>query len=304
MTVIRVGTRQSKLALTQTKQVVEALKGLNPGIDFQLVPYNTTGDKLVHVSLQEIGGKGVFVKDIERALIAQEIDMAVHSLKDVPALLAEGCVIGAIPEREDVRDCLIFREAGLDLDNLPSGSVVGTSSQRRQVQLQEKRPDLIFNPLRGNIDTRIHKLKSGDYDAIVLAMAGLNRMGWTNQEGLRIQPLGEEVCLPAIAQAALGIECRQDDQKLLELLSSITHQETAICATIEREVLGLMNADCSFPIAALARHEKGQYYLEVMLADKAGKCHRVAVSGSDYHLLAKQAVDYLAQQGVVGPNGN
>ena len=187
MKVIKVGTRKSKLAMTQTQQLVDQLKELHPERDFVLVPYTTKGDRLTHVSLQEIGGKGVFVKEIERALLAGEIDMAVHSLKDMPAKLAEGCALGAISQREDVRDCLIFRQAGQTLADLPKGALIGTSSIRRQVQLQAQRPDLAFKPLRGNIDTRIKKLEEGEYDAIVLAMAGLKRLGWLDQSRLHIE---------------------------------------------------------------------------------------------------------------------
>ena len=149
---IKVGTRKSQLAMTQTKMVVERLKECHPDVEFELVPYKTQGDRLVHVSLQTIGGKGVFVKEIEQALLNQDIDIAIHSLKDVPSILVDGCTIGAIPEREDVRDCLIFREEGMTLETLPQGAVVGTSSIRRQVQLQSLRSDLQFKPLRGNID--------------------------------------------------------------------------------------------------------------------------------------------------------
>ena len=188
MKVIKVGTRKSKLAMTQTQQLVDQLKKLHPERDFVLIPYTTKGDRLTHVSLQEIGGKGVFVKEIERALLAGEIDMAVHSLKDMPAKLAEGCALGAISQREDVRDCLIFRQSGQTLADLPEGALIGTSSIRRQVQLQAQRPDLAFKPLRGNIDTRIKKLEEGEYDAIVLAMAGLTRLGWLDQSRLHIQP--------------------------------------------------------------------------------------------------------------------
>ncbi|MDW8681311.1 hydroxymethylbilane synthase [Streptococcus suis] len=298
MTVIRVGTRQSQLALTQTNMVVDALKALHPDVAFELVHYKTTGDKLVHVSLQKIGGKGVFVKDIEKALVEKEIDIAVHSLKDVPGLLAEGCVIGASPEREDVRDCLIFKEAGMTLARLPAGSVVGTSSLRRQVQLEAVRPDLVYKSLRGNIDSRIQKVRAGQYDAIVLAVAGINRLGWTSQADLDIEYLDESICLPAVAQAALGIECRADDQQVLDILSSINHPETAVCAGIEREFLRGMGADCTFPIAALAKQVGADYQLEVMLADSEKNCHRISLSGHDGFKLAKEAVEKLNQLGV------
>lgn len=298
--VIKVGTRQSKLAMTQTQQVVDQLKALNPEVSFELVPYKTKGDKLVHVSLQEIGGKGVFVKDIEQALLDEEVDIAVHSLKDVPALLAEGCVLGAIPRREDVRDCLLVREAGMTLENLPAGAVVGTSSQRRQVQLQAKRPDLRFEALRGNIDTRIRKLQEGDYDAIILARAGLNRLGWTDKADLNILPLDTETCLPAISQGALGIECRSDDEEVLNILASVHDKDTADCVGLERAVLGLMNADCTFPIAALAEKVGDDFSLRAMLADENGRCLFAHAQGALSDDLAQEVVASLREQGAVG----
>lgn len=298
MRVIKVGTRQSKLAMTQTQQVVDQLKLMNPEVLFELVPYKTKGDKLVHVSLQEIGGKGVFVKDIERALIEKDIDMAVHSLKDVPAILAEGCVIAAVPKREDVRDCLIFRETGMTFDSLPAGAAIGTSSQRRQAQLQEQRPDLQFRPLRGNIDTRIQKCLDGEYDAIVLAMAGLNRLG--RPEGLTIQPLTTQECLPAISQGALGIECRSDDDDVLAVVAKIHDQATSDCVSLERSVLGLMNADCTFPIAALAEQTGTGFTLKAMLADDKGRCLHAETTGELLQTLAEQAVASLRLQGAVG----
>lgn len=300
MTVIKVGTRQSRLALAQTEQVVDHLKRLHPDISFELVPYKTEGDRLNRVSLQEIGGKGVFVKDIEKALLNKEIDIAVHSLKDMPALIAEGCTIGAVPEREDIRDCLIFRDASMSFEKLPAGAVIGTSSQRRQVQLQEQRPDLIFRPLRGNIDTRLQKLQNGDYEAIVLAMAGLNRMGWTRTRALHIEPLSAVICLPAVSQGALGIECRLEDSRSLELLAPIHHQDTADCVSIERSVLALMNADCTFPIGALATKSAGGYRLEAMLANERGKCLRTRLDGREGRALAEEAVSQLINLGGIG----
>ncbi|GGE33884.1 hydroxymethylbilane synthase [Streptococcus himalayensis] len=300
MTTIKVGTRKSKLAQTQTKQVLALLEEQHPDLTFELVPYQTKGDRLNTISLQEIGGKGVFVKEIERALLAKEIDIAVHSLKDMPALLVEGCQLGAIPRREDVRDCLIFHQAGQTLDNLPKGARVGTSSLRRQAQLLKVRPDLTICELRGNIDTRIQKVQNGEYDAIVLAMAGLSRMGWLEQGGLHIEPLTLETCLPAISQGALAIECRKEDPELVAILQSIHDEQTAACVTIEREVLALMNADCTFPIAAYAQKLPAGYQLDVMLATKEGTCLYACVTGQAPDTLAKEAVDKLAAQGAWG----
>ncbi|MGT2934018.1 hydroxymethylbilane synthase [Streptococcus catagoni] len=297
MTVIRVGTRQSKLALTQTQLVLDALKKCHPQLSFELIPYKTKGDRLVNVDLQKIGGKGVFVKDIEQALLDKEVDLAIHSLKDVPARLAENCIIAAVSEREDVRDCLIFREAHMTLDNLPENAIVGTSSIRRQVQIQKLRPDLICQPLRGNIDTRIKKLEDGQYDAIVLAMAGLKRMGWTEKGLLNIEPLDLDRCLPAISQGALAMECLSDNKDLLEILKSIHDPKTAEAVKIERQLLALMNADCTFPIAAYAQEKGSLYQLDAMLADKDNKCIYVRVEGEDQSCLADQALVLLKEKG-------
>ncbi|MBF0777629.1 hydroxymethylbilane synthase [Streptococcus cuniculi] len=300
MTTIKVGTRKSKLAQTQTKQTLALLQEKHPEVVFELVPYQTKGDRLNTISLQEIGGKGVFVKEIERALLEQEIDIAIHSLKDMPALLVEGCQLGAIPAREDVRDCLIFHQVGQSLATLPKGARVGTSSLRRKVQLLKIRPDLTICELRGNIDTRIEKVQEGEYDAIVLAMAGLSRMGWLDHPELSIEPLGLEACLPAISQGALAIECRKGDDQILDILQSIQDEETAACVTIEREVLALMNADCTFPIGAYAQKHLAGYQLDVMLATKEGECLYARVEGSKPEGLAKRAVETLAAQGAWG----
>lgn len=298
---IKVGTRKSKLALTQTQLVLDQLKVLRPDLDFELVPYTTKGDRLVHADLQEIGGKGVFVKEIERALLAGEIDLAVHSLKDMPARLAQGCALAAVPQREDVRDCLIFHEPGLTLADLPAGARIGTSSIRRRVQLQAHRPDLHFEALRGNIDSRIRKVQAGEYDAIVLAMAGLKRMGWLVRADLPIQVLETEACLPAISQGALGLECRETDQEMLAICALIQDEKTAAEVAIERAVLSLMNADCSFPIAALARQIAQGYELQAMLTKEDGQCVYVSLQGQDGQKLAEQAVCRLAEKGAQGP---
>lgn len=300
MTVIRVGTRKSQLAMTQTKQVVDCLRKLHPDINFELCSYQTKGDRLSKANLQEIGGKGVFVKDIELALLAGEIDLAVHSLKDVPALLAEGCVLGAIPKREDVRDCLVFRDKGLTLTNLPEGACIGTGSLRRQLQLQHQRPDLDYQPLRGNIDTRLKKLADGEYDGIVLAMAGLKRMGWHDKAGFNIQPLALSVCLPAISQGALGIECRQSDQALLDIVASVHDSETATCVAMERSFLGLMAADCTFPIGALGQQLDDAYRFDAMLADRKGTFFKVSLQGQLADDLPQKALVALKAKGAEG----
>lgn len=300
MRVIRVGTRQSKLAMAQTQMVIHQLEKLHPDVQFELIPFTTKGDRLIHEDLQNIGGKGVFVKDIEVALLSGQIDLAVHSLKDVPSTISKGCQLAAVTVREDVRDCLLFKERHYRFDTLPSGSIVGTSSLRRQVQLKSHRPDLVYKPIRGNVDTRIAKMRLGDYDAIVLAQAGLNRLGWKDREDLYSEILEVDMCLPAISQAALGIECRQDDFFVLEILSGIHDASTAACVAIERAVLSLMNADCTFPIGALAQVTKKGYHLNVMMAKTDETCIYVETDGRDGQQLAKEAVELLKEQGAFG----
>lgn len=297
---IKVGTRKSQLAMTQTKMMVDRLKECHPDVEFELVPYKTQGDRLVHVSLQTIGGKGVFVKEIEQALLNKDIDIAIHSLKDVPSILVDGCTIGAIPEREDVRDCLIFREEGMTLATLPQGAVVGTSSIRRQVQLQSLRNDLQFKPLRGNIDSRIRKLQEGECDAIVLAAAGLKRIGYLDQSpSLNLEFLDPQTFIPAVSQGALAVECREDDEEVLEILASIHDKEVENCIQLERSFLSLMNADCTFPVGAHAQYIDGHYHLETMLADAKDRCLYVALTSKDGSDLPKLALEQLMEKGAL-----
>ena len=297
---IKVGTRKSQLAMTQTKMVVERLKECHPDVEFELVPYKTQGDRLVHVSLQTIGGKGVFVNEIEQALLNQDIDIAIHSLKDVPSILVDGCTIGAIPEREDVRDCLIFREEGMTLETLPQGAVVGTSSIRRQVQLQSLRSDLQFKPLRGNIDSRIRKLQEGECDAIVLAAAGLKRIGYLDQSpSLNLEFLDPYTFIPAVSQGALAVECREDDEEVLHLLAAIHDQEVENCIQLERSFLSLMNADCTFPVGAHAQYIEGQYQLKTMLADGKDRCLYVSLTSENGSDLPKLALEQLMEKGAL-----
>lgn len=252
MRTIIVGTRQSALALTQTGHVISALEAISArkGLPyrFEIRKIVTKGDRILDVTLSKVGGKGLFVKEIEQALADREIDMAVHSLKDMPWQLQEGLMVGAIPKREDPRDGLIMK-AGRSLHDLPQGATVGTSSLRRSCQLQALRPDLKIEPLRGNIDTRLRKLETEGLDAIVLAAAGLHRMGWQD----RITSyLSEEECVPAVGQGALGIECREEDEDLRKLLECYHDADTAHTVQAERAFLGRLNGGCQVPIGAHA----------------------------------------------------
>ncbi|NWL88905.1 hydroxymethylbilane synthase [Paenibacillus sp. 79R4] len=249
---IVVGTRQSQLALTQTGQVIDALEKLcaQHGLPFQfeIRKIVTKGDRILDVTLSKVGGKGLFVKEIEQAMLEKEIDLAVHSMKDMPSELPEGLINGAIPQRVEPRDALISKE-GLSLEELPHGAKVGTSSLRRSSQLRAKRPDLQLESIRGNIDSRLRKLGTEGFDAIILAAAGLTRMGWED----RISSLlPVDICLPAVGQGALGLECREDDEELKALLSLYNDRLTSLTVTAERRFLAVLNGGCQVPIGAFA----------------------------------------------------
>ncbi|MFC4776446.1 hydroxymethylbilane synthase [Paenibacillus sp. GCM10023252] len=249
---IVVGTRQSALALTQTGQVIEQLKQIaeKHGYDysFEIKKIVTKGDQILDVTLSKVGGKGLFVKEIEQALQDGVIDLAVHSMKDMPYELPQGLMNGAIPKRVDPRDCLITKN-GEQLAELPQGAKVGTSSLRRSSQLKNIRPDLRMESIRGNIDSRIRKLETEGYDAIVLAAAGLTRMDWQDRISSYIAP---DVCVPAVGQGALGIECREDDAQVRALLSLFNDKDTELTVRAERSFLGALNGGCQIPIGAYA----------------------------------------------------
>ncbi|MFC4618165.1 hydroxymethylbilane synthase [Camelliibacillus cellulosilyticus] len=244
---ITVGSRKSGLALTQTQWVMDRLKDAHPDLTFDLKHIVTKGDRILNVTLSKVGGKGLFVKEIEQALLNKDIDFAVHSMKDMPAELPDGLMIACMPKREDHRDAFISK-SGCGFRDLPEGAVIGTSSLRRQSQLLAARPDLRVVPLRGNIDTRLKKLESGEYDAIILAAAGLARMGWSEETITAYLP--EDICLPAVGQGALAIECREDDAALIEKLMAIHDDDTAKIVSAERAFLGALEGGCQVPIAA------------------------------------------------------
>lgn len=252
---IIVGSRRSKLALTQTNQFIEKLKAAGAPFEFEIKEIVTKGDRILDVTLSKVGGKGLFVKEIEQALYNKEIDFAVHSMKDMPSVLPEGFVIGCVPEREDPRDAFISNDH-VKLMDLPIGAVVGTSSLRRSSQLLLLRPDLDIQWIRGNIDTRLAKLRSGDFDAILLAAAGLKRMGW--KEDIVTEFLEVDECLPAIGQGALGIECRGEDTELLAELAKLNDENTALAVHAERKFLRDMDGSCQVPIAGYATVSEGE----------------------------------------------
>ncbi|HEU5091801.1 MAG TPA: hydroxymethylbilane synthase, partial [Nitrospira sp.] len=242
------GTRGSKLALCQSEWFQSKVQEIVPEVQVILKKIQTSGDKIVDVPLAKIGGKGLFVKEIEDALLAGEIDFAVHSMKDVPAQLPDGLEILCVPPREDARDALISRE-GYSFQDLPFGANIGTASLRRQAQLLQARHDLKIAMLRGNLDTRLRKLKEGQFDAIVLAAAGLHRLGWSQTITEYLPPL---LSLPAIGQGALGIEGRSNDTFVRSVLSRLNHQATHTTVAAERAFLCRLEGGCQVPIAAHA----------------------------------------------------
>ncbi|MBW5447841.1 hydroxymethylbilane synthase [Cohnella sp. CFH 77786] len=299
---IIVGTRQSALALTQTGQTVERLKEIAEAAGFaytfELKPIVTRGDRILDVTLSKVGGKGLFVKEIEQALLDGDIDMAVHSMKDMPFELPEGLAIGAVPQREDPRDCFIGRTVR-SVDELPAGARVGTSSLRRKAQLQALRPDLAIESIRGNIDTRIRKLQEEGLDAILLAAAGLHRMGWQD----RISSyLPAEQCLPAVGQGALAIECRADDAEVLGLLARIHDPVTGRTVSAERRLLGLLNGGCQVPIGAYAvtagGAEDGEIVLTGMVASPDGsRILKETATGTDPSQVGLMVAEALRARG-------
>ncbi|HEY6084445.1 MAG TPA: hydroxymethylbilane synthase [Nitrospira sp.] len=261
------GTRGSKLAVQQSEWVQARLKELAPHVTVTLRRIQTSGDKILDVPLAKVGGKGLFVKEIEEALLSGTIDLAVHSMKDVPAELQQGLALLCIPKREDPRDALISRGAYRFRD-LPLGARIGTSSLRRQAQLLRNRPDLSISMLRGNLDTRLRKLHDGEFDAIVLAAAGLRRLGWGHQI---TEYLDLDISLPAIGQGALGIEGRDNDQFLRTLLHGLEDSETRITVQAERALLRRLQGGCQVPIAAHATLSGAEIMLEGLVASVDGK---------------------------------
>jgi hydroxymethylbilane synthase len=263
MTLLRLGTRKSKLALWQANFVKEKLEAL--GCKVEIVPITTTGDKILDAPLAKIGGKGLFVKEIENALLAGEIDLAVHSLKDVPMTIPEGLTLSAITEREEPYDVLISRN-GKKLEELPSGAVVGTSSLRRQVQIKRRRRDLKVEILRGNVDTRLRKLKEGLYDAIVLAYAGVKRMGLSGE----ISQVLEDF-IPAVGQGSLAIETRAEDERVINFVKVLNHQESWLRAVCERAFLRELQGGCQVPMGAYAWIEGDRIKIKGFISDLEGE---------------------------------
>ncbi len=295
-TIIRIGTRSSPLALWQAHWVKDRLEQHWPALRVELVPVKTSGDRFQNISLSRIGGKGLFVKEIEEALQAGRVDLAVHSVKDVPAVLPPGFTLSVIPQREDPRDVLISPN-GETLDELPEGSRVGTSSLRRQALVLHLRPDLDIAMLRGNVETRLRKQRDGEVDATILAAAGLKRLGLMPA---RSHILDERVFVPAVGQGALGIETRTEAD-VEELLRPLHHVETALAVTAERAFLGRMGGSCRTPLAAQATARTEDVRLVALIASPDGKIvlrgHEHGPPGTAEQLGIRLAERLLVQGG-------
>lgn len=266
MNLIRIATRKSALALWQAEYVKAQLQIHHPALQVELVPLESRGDKILDVPLAKVGGKGLFVKELEHALLENKADIAVHSMKDVPMEFPSGLGLATICEREDPRDAWVSNKY-LNIEDAPSGAVVGTSSLRRQSQLLALRPDLEVTFLRGNVNTRLNKLDSGEYDAIILASAGLKRLGMSERITSYIAP---ETILPAGGQGAVGIECRMDDESTKTLLAPLHHQLSAQAVLAERAMNKRLEGGCQVPIGGFALHQGADLWLRGLVADPDG----------------------------------
>jgi hydroxymethylbilane synthase len=266
MNIIRIGTRGSPLAVWQAEWVRSQLLALHPQYKVELVRIKTTGDKILDVPLAQVGGKGLFVKEIETSLLEKQTDLAVHSMKDMPAEIPQGLCIGVVPERENPLDILISRE-GHAFKDLPEGARLGSSSLRRGAQVRHVRPDITIHPLRGNLDTRIRKLETEGLDAIVLAAAGVRRLGL---EDRITEYIPENIMLPAIGQGALAIEMREDDDATRDLIAPMDHRETRLAVESERAFLGRLEGGCQVPIAAHAKINGDKVDLAGLVAEVDG----------------------------------
>ncbi len=282
---LRIATRKSRLALAQTRWIAERLRAVSADVEVEEVPLSTQGDEILDKPLSSIGGKGLFVSEVEAAIVDGRADIAVHSMKDVPADLAEGLAIVAIPEREDARDCFVTKD-GLEIDALPAGSRIGTSSLRRASQLKAHRPDFAFATLRGNVDTRLRKLDEGQFDGIILAYAGMLRLDLLDR-GHRVIP--ETICIPAVGQGALGVEARQDDDAVIDLVQKLDDPKTRLEVEAERALLQRLEGSCKVPVAGHARLGEGH---RLTLHGMVG-----ALDGSQ--IISGAADSYLAEQSSV-----
>jgi hydroxymethylbilane synthase len=295
---LRIGTRGSLLAKWQAESVRKQLFAAT-GVDAEIVVIKTAGDKLQHAPLTEIGGKGIFIKELEEALLDESIDLAVHSVKDIPTDTPSRLCFPAVCKRADVRDCLVSAN-GVSLANLRQGARVGTGSLRRQTQLLHLRPDLDFRDLRGNVDTRLRKVDSGEYEAILLAKAGLDRLGLSQRIAETLSP---DVCMPAVGQGAIGVEARLKDAEIATVLAALDDAETRTAIIAERALLAAMQGGCQVPLGAWARMERGELVMEACVCSVDGVQYiKERISGAAENAtqigqqLAKQLLDAGAME--------
>lgn len=289
---LRIGSRGSQLALWQANYIADLLRDQGHIVDIDVI--KTTGDKITDVALAKVGTKGMFTKEIEEAMLDRRVDLAVHSLKDLPTELAPEFVIAAVPEREDPRDAFVSARYSR-IEELPAMARVGTSSLRRQAQLHAVRGDLQIIPLRGNVDTRLRKLRSGEFDAIILASAGVSRLGLTDSVRMRLDP--EQMC-PAAGQGALGIEARSVDSATISALKCLDHAPTRAAVECERAALNALGGGCQVPIGAYARLVNGELSLQAVVASPDGEeIVRERRSGSDPQTLGKEVGEALLAKG-------
>lgn len=295
MDILRIATRKSPLALWQTEHVAARLRAAHPGLEVALVPLSTRGDEVLDRSLAAIGGKGLFLKELEVAMQRGEADCAVHSLKDVPMELEPGFVLPAILERADPADAFVSNRYD-GIDALPEGACVGTSSLRRQAQLRARRPDLRLRDLRGNVNTRLAKLDAGEYDAIVLACAGLLRLGLEARIRDRLLP---PQWLPAPAQGAIAVESRDGDARIQRLLAVLDHAPTRRCVEAERAMNRALHGSCHVPVAAFAQESgDGQLQLQGLVGDATdGRLVRATSAGADAEALGREVAGQLLASG-------
>jgi len=293
---IRIATRRSALALWQANHVAELLRSFAAVGSVELVPLSTRGDEILDKSLQKIGGKGLFIKELEVAMHEGDADIAVHSMKDVPAVMPPGFCIAAVLQRANHADALVSANGG-NLDTLPQGALIGSSSLRRQAQLKLLRPDLRIEPLRGNVNTRLAKLGNGDYDAIILAAAGLERLGLENHISQQFSP---EQMLPAAAQGVIGIECLESRRELRDVLNKLDHEPTVRTTAAERAIARTLQASCQSPVATHAVMEGSSITVTALVAMPDGsRSIRDTVSGpsTDAEKLGQELANRLLEQG-------
>ncbi|NCA71099.1 MAG: hydroxymethylbilane synthase [Sphingobacteriia bacterium] len=295
--IIRIATRKSPLAMWQAEHVAALLTRLHPGIEVEIVGMTTKGDKILDAPLAKVGGKGLFVKELEQGMLEGTADIAVHSMKDVPVDFPAGLHLAVILDREDPRDAFVSNRYP-DLDSLPQGACVGTSSLRRQCQLADRRPDLRIEPLRGNVNTRLAKLDAGEYDAIILAAAGLMRLGFESRIRARITPAES---LPAIGQGAIGIECREADARINDLIAPLHDRDTADRVMAERAMNARLHGGCQVPIAGHAVLLDGERLrLDGLVGTPDGtRILRAAAEGprADWAVLGTRVAEDLLAQG-------